>query len=849
TVLDDAVFEDPEAFTVVISDADYAEGTADEVALTITADTGAGNIIDDDQPTVSIGDGAPDPATEGTDGTITFTVTLSNAADQAVTVDYTTVNGTAVAGTDYTALAGTLTFAAGETSKAVTVTVLDDAVFEDPEAFTVVISDADYAEGTADEVALTITADTGAGNIIDTDPPTIIVLYDEEGIVDEKGLTNGSGEQADGDRTNNSDTSETTTGSFQIDAGINGPDVFEILDKDGNWIDVTAGNVLVNGENGTLLVTLNGGTYEWEYTLTSNLLTHTDTSVTDGDSDRGADDQQPGEVLQLRVFDNEGDVSQPVTLDITVNDDGPSDFEPTPVILVNSGDGSGSGPLDMFDNMGADGLGSVVFTGGNDGDLLMGYFNGNTTLDPVMYQNENIVLTGFGTDTLIGTSVDTNTVILKIDLNPDTTDESQDQYTITFFFDVNDGSGFVFDDFSTAPAGQNKWIGLDKDGLDINDPSDPLPDSADLLITAFDNGAIGNVNTSSTDIGVDNQWIADDQGVRLDFVIDVRRDDAMNLDEHDEQGFLYDSHYSGNNFIFTVKQVQGGTTAAIRIRAFDFTGTEGDTDVTNNLNNTAIAIIAASLTVNGIAATSLSGITVTVDGDSIVVEGLSQGDNVFFEASSEFESVELSNANGDIIPDGQGSTYSGDSFAVGAFGYDAPVEGDQIDLAFDMLATDADGDTSSGTLDVTISPEGHVAVGTDLDEVLIGDSGVDFLVGGGGDDILIGNNGNDTMTGGTGADTFIWTEGQSGFDDITDFNISEGDVLNIADLLVGENDPTAAELDAYMSIASGADTTITIFGDQGNADQVIHLTGFDTTGMNGVQILETLLSSGSLVTD
>jgi hypothetical protein len=720
-------------------------------------------------------------------------------------------------------------------------------VFEDPEAFTVVISDADYAEGTADEVALTITADTGAGNIVDTDAPTLVVIYDDNGIVDEKGLQEGSGEQADGDRTNNSDTSETTTGSFQIVAGVNGPDVFEILDKDGNWIDVTAGNVLVNGENGTLLVTLNGGVYAWEYTLTSNLLTHTDTSVLDGDSDRGADDQQSGETMQLRVFDNEGDVSEPVALDITVNDDGPADFDPTPVILVNSGDGAGSGPLDMFDNMGADDLGSVVFTGGNDGDLLMGLFNGGVTSEPVMYKSEDIVLTGFGTDTLVGISADTNNVILKIELNPDTTDESQDQYTITFFTELNDGSGFVFDDFSTAPAGKNMWIGLDKDGLDINDPSDPTPDSEDLLITAFNNGAIGNVNTSSTDIGADNQWLTDGQGIRLDFVTDVRRNDAMNLDEHDEQGFLYDSHYSGNNFNFTVKQVQGGTTAAIRIRALDFTGTEGDTDVTNSLNNTAVAIIVASLTVNGIAVASLADITVTVDGDSVVLEGLSQGDNVAFEAVSDFESVELSNANGD--PDGQGSTFTGNSFSAGAFGFDNMVEGDEIDLAFEMLATDADGDTASGTLDVTISPQGHVAVGTDLDEVLIGDSGVDFLVGGGGDDILIGNNGNDTMTGGTGADVFIWTEGQSGFDDIADFSISEGDVLNIADLLVGESDPTAAELDAYMSIASGADTTITIFGDQGNADQVIHLTGFDTTGMNGVQILETLLSNGSLVTD
>jgi hypothetical protein len=126
----------------------------------------------------------------------------------------------------------------------------------------------------------------------------------------------------------------------------------------------------------------------------------------------------------------------------------------------------------------------------------------------------------------------------------------------------------------------------------------------------------------------------------------------------------------------------------------------------------------------------LPGIDVTVDGDSIVIEGLVQGDTVSFNASADFESVQLSNAGGE--PDGQGGTYTGNPFAVGAFGFDTPVEGDQVALEFDLLATDADGDITAGTLDVTISPEGHVAMGTDLDEVLIGDSGVDFLVGGGG---------------------------------------------------------------------------------------------------------------------
>ena len=48
-------------------------------------------------------------------------VTLSAAATSTVTVSYATSNGTAKAGSDYAAKSGTLTFAAGETTKTVTI--------------------------------------------------------------------------------------------------------------------------------------------------------------------------------------------------------------------------------------------------------------------------------------------------------------------------------------------------------------------------------------------------------------------------------------------------------------------------------------------------------------------------------------------------------------------------------------------------------------------------------------------------------------------------------------------------------------------------------------------------------
>ncbi|ORB49739.1 Calx-beta domain-containing protein [Mycolicibacterium rhodesiae] len=88
----------------------------------------------------------------------TFTVTLSAASDQTVTVHYTTSGGSAIAGSDFVGAAGTVTFLPGETSKTVAVTVLGDSAAENTETFTVVLS------GPANA---TVTDATGVGTIVD----------------------------------------------------------------------------------------------------------------------------------------------------------------------------------------------------------------------------------------------------------------------------------------------------------------------------------------------------------------------------------------------------------------------------------------------------------------------------------------------------------------------------------------------------------------------------------------------------------------------------------------------------------------------------------------------------------
>jgi Ca2+-binding RTX toxin-like protein len=75
-----------------------------------------------------------------------FTVTLNAASTDAVTVDYATADGTAKAGTDYAAASGTLTFAPGQTSKTIDVTVSAVTLFKPTEAFTLHLSNASHAK-------------------------------------------------------------------------------------------------------------------------------------------------------------------------------------------------------------------------------------------------------------------------------------------------------------------------------------------------------------------------------------------------------------------------------------------------------------------------------------------------------------------------------------------------------------------------------------------------------------------------------------------------------------------------------------------------------------------------------
>jgi Ca2+-binding RTX toxin-like protein len=229
-------------------------------------------------------------------------------------------------------------------------------------------------------------------------------------------------------------------------------------------------------------------------------------------------------------------------------------------------------------------------------------------------------------------------------------------------------------------------------------------------------------------------------------------------------------------------------------------------------------------------------------------------------------------------------------------------------MAFDYV--DGDGDTASAAIDFYVTQYGET-VGTALDDMLLGDDANDLLYGlagndeiaaggeddfvkagagddtvtaGSGDDVVVGGDGNDQIDGGSGndilvggadndilvgdsgADTLVWRDGDQGEpgspaeDVVLDFNRGDGDVLDLADLLTGENGGNLTEylhFEAQPDGDGGTNTVLQISSDgnfnNGNydaVDQTIVLNGVDLVADFGSDqaIIDALLNN-NLVTD
>ena len=157
-LVDDDIAETSETFDVTLADAEGA---------TLTDAVGTGTIADDEEPAFSVAGGA------GVEGAAaTFHVTLVGTGGDSAAVDYATSDGTAVAGEDYGAVSGRLTFSGGATTRTVSVPLVDDGKDEPAETFFLTLSS---------PVGGTIRTATAQATIDDNDEPPRVSIGDARG--------------------------------------------------------------------------------------------------------------------------------------------------------------------------------------------------------------------------------------------------------------------------------------------------------------------------------------------------------------------------------------------------------------------------------------------------------------------------------------------------------------------------------------------------------------------------------------------------------------------------------------------------------------------------------------------
>jgi hypothetical protein len=196
---------------------------------------------------------------EGDSGTTAFTFTVTKTGPGAATVDFATANGSAVQPGDYQAASGTLSFAATDTTKTITVEVNGDVTYENDESFVVNLSNAAGA---------IISKSQGVGTIQNDDAPPVLTI-------DDAAVVEGSGTTA-------ITFTVTITGATALIATV------DFATADGSAIQpgdytATSGRLSLYATPQTITVPVNGGTTaEDPETFFVNLSNATNATIGDG---------------------------------------------------------------------------------------------------------------------------------------------------------------------------------------------------------------------------------------------------------------------------------------------------------------------------------------------------------------------------------------------------------------------------------------------------------------------------------------------------------------------------------------------------------------------------------------
>ncbi len=331
TGVNDALLDGNQAYSILLapaisSDSSYNGLDAGDVSVVNT---------DNDFPVVSIAS-SPQTIVEGltSNQVVTYTVTLNAAGAQPLTVQYVTSNGTATSGSDYTSTSGTLTFAPGVTSQTINIPILNDAVSEADETFTLTLTNPSNGTlGPVTSVATTLT------DTLTASTTTVLPAGVENLTLTGASAIDGTG-NANSNRLVGNDASNTLKGGGGLDTltGGNGNDRLDLsgISASGNRntiTDWTVGDTVLLSDS----LTTRAGT--------GTPITATVSQATSVTLNTGATD------LFLLNFNNtESDVDLGASLDGAALLDGLSSNPKTDKATLNASAAKGQGYMLAYDN-------------------------------------------------------------------------------------------------------------------------------------------------------------------------------------------------------------------------------------------------------------------------------------------------------------------------------------------------------------------------------------------------------------------------------------------------------------------------------------------------------------------
>jgi Ca2+-binding RTX toxin-like protein len=368
--------------------------------------TATGTITNDDLPSINL---SPNGQTvvEGltTPQNLSYTVSLSGSSPQTITVQYSTANGTALAGSDYTATTGTLTFNPGVTSQTISIPILNDSVNEANETFTVKLTSPTNAilGGTA-TVTTTIT-DTLSASTTTTLPANV-----ENLTLTGSSVINGTGNAGNNILTGNTanNTLNGGDGNDTLNGGTGNDTLIGGLGNDVYQVDSTTDVITENANEGTDTIQ-SSVTFSLATFPNIENLTLTGSSVIDGTGNT-ANNSLTGNTANNTLNGGDGnDTLNGGAGNDTLNGGNGNDFayyySSTGSVTVNLATGiasdglGGTDTLSQIENVQGSNTAGDNLTGNTGNNVLYGY-GGNDILNGG--DGNDTLNGGTGNDTLIG---------------------------------------------------------------------------------------------------------------------------------------------------------------------------------------------------------------------------------------------------------------------------------------------------------------------------------------------------------------------------------------------------------------------------------------------------------------